>query len=79
MRSAVLTAWRAWNEPNEGWLPFPYTDDAPPSAAFPNGIVTVGMGNALESIGAAQAAGFTDPDGSPSDPAEVAQRVDVPW
>lgn len=45
MRPSVLSAWRAWNEPNEGWLNFMYTDDEAPSAAFPSGIVTVGMGN----------------------------------
>ena len=74
MRASVLSAWRLWNEKNEGWLPFMYTDDEAPSPAFPNGIVTVGMGNALESVGAAVAAGFTNPDGTLADPATVAAQ-----
>lgn len=74
MQQSGLDAWRQWNQPNEGWTNFMYTDDAPPSDAFPNGIVTVGMGNALESIGAAQAAGFVNPDGSPADPGTVAAQ-----
>ena len=75
MRASITDSkWRAWNQPNEGWTNFLYTDDAPPSAAFPNGIPTIGMGNAVESIAAAQALPFVSPDGSLTDAATIAAQ-----
>ncbi len=77
MHPSVIAGWRQFNEPNEGWLNFMYTDDEAPSDAFPSGIVTVGMGNALESVEAAQALPFVNPDGSPADGATIAAQYEA--
>jgi len=40
MRPSVLSAWKPWNVPNEGWTNFPYPDSI--------GLLTVGMGDMID-------------------------------
>jgi GH24 family phage-related lysozyme (muramidase) len=63
---SVVANWRAFNQPFEGVLNFMYTDAL--------GLVTTGMGNLIDSPGAAQGLPWKNPDGSLADPDTVAAQ-----
>ncbi len=69
MWPSVRAAWRKWNEPNEGWDSFLYTDS--------RGLVTTGMGNLVNTVADAQRADWRNPDGTMASPAQVAQAWQV--
>jgi hypothetical protein len=69
MWPSVRAAWRQWNEPNEGWEPFLYTDA--------KGLVTCGMGNLVNTVADAQRADWRNPDGSKTSPQDVAAAWQV--
>lgn len=50
MKPAAVAAWRSWNQPNEGWTLFPYTDAI--------GLLTVGMGNMIDASRGVDGAGL---------------------
>lgn len=60
---SVITNWRKFNQPFEGVLPFMYTDAI--------GLVTTGMGNLVDPVGAALALPWRNPDGSLADAGTV--------
>lgn len=69
VRAVVAPAFHVVSEPLEGRVPFMYLDNAEPS-----GLVTVGVGNLIDPVGAALGLPFVHPDGSPATRQEIANE-----
>ena len=75
MRDSVASNFVALNAPLEGVLRFMYTDDEPPTAANPSGLVTTAMGYMMPTPESATELEWVNPDGS----AASAQAVMAAW
>ncbi len=64
MDDRVLDGWQAWNDPFEGTVYTMYTDIL--------NLVSIGVGNLIDPVGAALGLPFVHPDGTPAHASEIA-------